>query len=105
MVSRGTCDKIIESTFPSFVGRRDPRTLERVLASLCRFVAQSPATRSPAAYAEGERGPVLPTTTYNHLDALGRLRLLDESDVTPRDMRSTPSSPSRGGGGSRWRSR
>lgn len=85
---QGYLRQIIEVDIPSFVGRRDPRTLERVLASLGRFVAQSPATRSLATDAGGERGPVPPGTIYNHLDALDRLRLLDDSAAWQPHMRS-----------------
>jgi predicted AAA+ superfamily ATPase len=80
--------QIIEVDIPSFVGRRDPRTLRRVLASLGRFVAQSPATRSIAADAGGDRGPVAPSTIYSHLDALERLQLLDDSEAWQPHMRS-----------------
>jgi predicted AAA+ superfamily ATPase len=85
---QGYLRQIIEVDIPSFVGRRDPRTLERVLASLGRFVAQSPATRSLAADAGGGRGPVPPATIYSHLDALDRLRLLDDSAAWRPHMRS-----------------
>ncbi|HWD60928.1 MAG TPA: DUF4143 domain-containing protein [Humibacter sp.] len=84
----GYLRQIVEVDIPSFVGRRDPRTLERVLASLGRFVAQSPATRAIAADAGGERGPVPPATIYSHLDALDRLRLLDDSEAWQPRMRS-----------------
>jgi predicted AAA+ superfamily ATPase len=80
--------QIVEVDIPSFVGRRDPRILERVLASLGRFVAQSPATRSIAADAGGERGPIAAGTIYSHLDALDRLRLLDDSEAWQPHMRS-----------------
>lgn len=80
--------QIVEVDIPSFVGRRDPRILERVLASLGRFVAQSPATRSIAADAGGERGSLAASTIYSHLDALDRLRLLDDSEAWQPHMRS-----------------
>ncbi|MEA4943924.1 MAG: DUF4143 domain-containing protein [Propionicimonas sp.] len=85
---QGYLRQIIEVDIPSFVGRRDPRTLERVLASLGRFVAQSPATRALAADAGGDRGPVAAPTIYSHLDALDRLRLLDDSAAWQPHMRS-----------------
>lgn len=84
----GYLTQIVEIDIPSFVGRRDPRTLRRVLASLARFVAQSPATRTIAADAGGERGPIAPTTIYSHLDALERLQLLDNSEAWRPHMRS-----------------
>ncbi|GEK81358.1 ATP-binding protein [Agrococcus baldri] len=84
----GYLKQIIEVDIPVFVGRRDPRTLRRVLASLGRFVAHSPATRAIAADAAGERGQVAPTTIYNHLDALERLQLLDNSEAWQPHMRS-----------------
>lgn len=84
----GYLKQIIEVDIPSFIGRRDPRTLGRVLASLARFVAQSPATRTIAADAGGERGPVAPATIYSHLDALERLQLLDNSEAWQPHMRS-----------------
>ncbi|MDR0990517.1 MAG: DUF4143 domain-containing protein [Propionibacteriaceae bacterium] len=84
----GYLRQIIEVDVPSFVGRRDPRTLERVLASLGRFVAHSPSTRAIAADVGGDRGPVAATTIYNHLDALERLRLLDNSSAWQPHMRS-----------------
>ena len=80
--------QIVDYDIPSMVGRRDPRTLTRVLASLGRFVAQSPATRTIAADAGGDRGPIAPGTAYNHLDALDRLRLLDDSEAWQPHMRS-----------------
>lgn len=84
----GYLKQIVEVDIPSFVGRRDPRTLGRVLASLGRFVAQSPATRTLAADAGGERGPIAPATIYSHLDALERLQLLDNSEAWQPHMRS-----------------
>lgn len=84
----GYLRQVIEVDIPSFIGRRDPRTLARVLASLARFVAQSPATRAIAADAGGERGPVAPATIYSHLDALERLQLLDNSEAWQPHMRS-----------------
>ena len=80
--------QIVEVDIPTFVGRRDPRTLQRVLASLGRFVAQSPATRTIAADAGGERGSIASDTIYSHLDALDRLRLLDDSAAWQPHMRS-----------------
>lgn len=80
--------QIIEVDVPSFVGRRDPRTLERVLASLARFVAHSPAVRTIAADVGGDRGPTPPATIYSHLDAIDRLRLRDDSDAWQPHMRS-----------------
>ncbi|MDR1078179.1 MAG: DUF4143 domain-containing protein [Propionibacteriaceae bacterium] len=79
--------QIVEVDVPSFVGRH-PRTLERVLASLGRFVAHSPSTRAIAADAGGERGPITTSTIYSHLDALERLRLLDDSPAWQPHMRS-----------------
>jgi hypothetical protein len=84
----GYLKQVVEVDIPSFVGRRDPRTLNRVLTSLGRFVAQSPATRTIAADAGGERGPVAPATIYSHLDALERLQLLDNSEAWQPHMRS-----------------
>jgi predicted AAA+ superfamily ATPase len=84
----GYLKQIIEVDITSSIGRRDPRTLGRVLASLARFVAQSPATRTIAADAGGERGPVAPATIYSHLDALERLHLLDNSEAWQPHMRS-----------------
>lgn len=79
----GYLKQIIEVEIPSFVGRRDPRTLGRVLASLARCVAQSPAPRTIAADAGGERGPGAPATIYSHLDAQPRLAI----SSTPRSER------------------
>jgi predicted AAA+ superfamily ATPase len=84
----GYLRQVVEADIPSFVGRRDPRTLNRVLSSLGRFVAQSPATRTIAADAGGDRGPVAPATIYSHLDALERLQLLDNSEAWRPHMRS-----------------
>lgn len=80
--------QIIEVDIPSFVGKRDPRTLRRVVASLARHVAQSPATRAIAADARGDRDPIAASTLYSHLDALERLRLLDDSEAWQPHMRS-----------------
>lgn len=84
----GYLQQVVEVDVPSMVGRRDPRTLRRVLASLARFVAHAPATRTIAADAGGERGPVSPATIYSHLDALERLQLLDNSEAWLPHMRS-----------------
>lgn len=84
----GYLKQIVEIDIPGFVGRRDPRTLRRVLASLGRHVAHSPATRALAADAGGERGPAAPATIYSHLDALERLHLLDNSEAWQPHMRS-----------------
>ena len=80
--------QIVEVDIPSFVGRRNPRALRRLLASLGRFVAQSPAVRTLAADAGGDRGPIAATTLHSHLDALDRLRLLDNSEAWQPHMRS-----------------
>jgi len=80
--------QIVDIDIPSFVGRRDPRTLRRVLASLARFVAQSPTIRAIAADTGGDRGPAVATTIYSHLDALDRLQLLDDSQAWQPHMRS-----------------
>jgi predicted AAA+ superfamily ATPase len=82
----GYLRQVIEVDVPSFVGRRDPRTLRRVISSLARFVAQSPATRSLASDAGGARGPIAAATVYNHLDALDGTdaRRGDNSGVTLR---------------------
>lgn len=85
---KGYLKQIVEVDIPTFVGRRDPRTLGRVLASLGRFVAHSPATRAIGSDAGGERGPIAPTTLYSHLDALERLQLLDNSEAWQPHMRS-----------------
>ena len=85
---RGYLAQITEVDIPAFVGRRDPRTLRRVLASLGRFVAHSPATRTLAADAGGDRGPIAPATIHSHLDALERLHLLDNSEAWQPHMRS-----------------
>ncbi|MGC5165508.1 ATP-binding protein [Luteimicrobium sp. DT211] len=84
----GYLRQVVEVDIPSFVGRRDPRTMSRVLASLGRFVGQSPTTRAISADAGGERGPVAPATIYSHLDALERLQLLDNSEAWQPHMRS-----------------
>ncbi len=84
----GYLRQAIEVDIPSSVGRRDPQTLRRVIASLARFTAQSPATRTIAADAGGDRGPVPPSTLYNHLDALERLQLIDNSEAWQPHMRS-----------------
>lgn len=85
---RGYLSQIVEVDIPSFVGRRDPRTLRRVLSSLGRFVAHSPAVRAIAADVGGDRGPATPATIYSHLDALDRLRLVDNSEAWQPHMRS-----------------
>lgn len=84
----GYIDQIIEVDVPSFVGRRDPRALTRVLASLARFVGQSPATTKIAADAGGERGPLNRLTAQGYIDALDRLHLLDNSEAWQPHMRS-----------------
>lgn len=84
----GYLRQIVEVDVPSFVGRRNPRTLRRVLASLARFVGHSPGTRIIAADAGGDRDPVPPATVYRHLDALERLQLLDDSEAWQPHMRS-----------------
>lgn len=84
----GYLQQCVEVDVPSFVGRRDPRTLRRVLSSLARFVAQSPSMRAIAADVGGERGPAVPSTIYNHVDALERLHLLDNSEAWQPRMHS-----------------
>ena len=80
--------QIVEVDIPSFVGRRDPRLLGRVIASLGRFVAQSPTVTTLAADAGGDRGPIAAATVASHLDALARLGLIDDSDAWQPHMRS-----------------
>lgn len=84
----GYLRQAIEMDIPSFVGRRNPQTLRRVIVSLARFTAQSPATRTIAADAGGDRGPVPPSTLHNHLDALERLQLIDDCEAWQPHMRS-----------------
>ncbi|MCQ9385465.1 ATP-binding protein [Brevibacterium moorei] len=84
----GYLRQIVEVDIPEFVGRRDPRTLTRILASLGRYVGQSPAITAIGADAGGDRGPVAASTLYSHLDALERLRLLDNSEAWQPHMRS-----------------
>ena len=85
---RGYLRQIVEVDIPSLVGRRDPRILLRVLASLARNVAQPAPVRGIAADAGGDRGPLPPATIYSHLDALERLQLLDNSEAFQPHMRS-----------------
>lgn len=82
--------RVVISGWPHLVNatEEEARTQRRVLASLGRFVAQSPATRKIATEAGGERGPIAPATIYSHLDALERLHLLDDSEAWQPHMRS-----------------
>ncbi|MDO5672806.1 MAG: DUF4143 domain-containing protein [Actinomycetaceae bacterium] len=84
----GYIKQAIEVDIPSFVGHRDPNTLGRVLESLARFVAHSPALTSIAADAGGAGGPLNTGTLRSHLDALQRLHLLDNSLAWQPHMRS-----------------
>ena len=84
----GYLKQIIEVDVPSFVGRRDPRMLQRVITSLARFVGQRPTLATLAADAGGGRGPASRLTVGAHLDALERLQLLDNSEAWQPHMRS-----------------
>lgn len=80
--------QIIEVDVPSMGHRRNPRNLERLLASLARGVGQAVKLSELAKDVGGEAGPVANETLYGYLDALDRLKLTDNSEAWRPHMRS-----------------
>lgn len=80
--------QVIEVDIPSMGHRRNPRNLERLLASLARSVGQPLKLSELAKDVGGEAGPVANETLYGYLDALDRLKLTDNSEAWRPHMRS-----------------
>lgn len=80
--------QIVEVDIPSMKLRRNPRNLQRLLASLARGVGQAVKLTELAKDVGGESGPVAMETLSGYLDALDRLRLTDNSEAWRPHMRS-----------------
>src|SRR5690625_400286 len=80
--------QVIEVDIPSMGHRRNPRNLERLLASLARGVGQPVKLSDLAKDVGGDAGPIANETLYGYLDALDRLMLTDNSEAWQPHMRS-----------------
>lgn len=68
--------------------RRDPARVRRLLRSLARNVATYTATTTLAADAGGEEGPLSYDTARDYLDALERLRIVEDQPAWAPHLRS-----------------
>jgi predicted AAA+ superfamily ATPase len=85
---RAYIKQIIEVGIPSLGHRRNPRNLERLLAALARNVGQAVKLAELARDVGGESGPIANETLYGYMDALDRLKLIDDSEAWRPHMRS-----------------
>lgn len=85
---RAYLKQIIEVDIPSLGHRRSPRNLERLLAALARNIGQAAKLAELARDVGGESGPIANETIYGYMDALDRLKLLDDSEAWRPHMRS-----------------
>lgn len=81
-------DMIVDVDVQRLGARRDPRNLRRLLEALGRGVAQAVKTSELAKDVGGESGPIAKETLSAYLDALDRLRLIDNSEAWRPHMRS-----------------
>jgi predicted AAA+ superfamily ATPase len=85
---RSYLKQIIEVDIPSLGPRRNPRNLERLLASLARNVGQAVKLAELSRDVGGESGAIANETLYGYMSALTRLKLLDDSEAWRPHMRS-----------------
>jgi predicted AAA+ superfamily ATPase len=85
---RSYVQQMVEIDVPSLGHRRSPRRLLRLLAALARNVGQAVKLTELAADVGGDGGPIANETLYGYLDALERLRLVDDSEAWRPHMRS-----------------
>lgn len=85
---RSYLKQVIEVDIPAMGHRRNPANLERLLAGLARGVGQAVKLSELAKDVGGETGPVATETLNSYLDALDRLRLIDNSEAWRPHMRS-----------------
>ncbi|MBB1512510.1 ATP-binding protein [Tessaracoccus sp. MC1627] len=84
----GYLDQIVETDIPAMGPRRNPRNLRRLLASLARSVGQPVKLSELARDVGGDAGPIAHETITGYIDALERLRLIDDSEAWRPHMRS-----------------
>ena len=80
--------QVVEVDIPTLGARRNPRNLQRLLASLARGTGQAVKTSELAKDVGGEFGPVAVETVHGYLNALDRLMLTDNSEAWRPHMRS-----------------
>ncbi len=80
--------QVIEVDIPSLGHRRNPRNLQRLLASLARNTGQAVKLAQLARDVGGDAGPIANETLYGYMDALVRLGLADDSEAWRPHMRS-----------------
>lgn len=85
---RSYLKQVVEVDIPLLGHRRNPGNLERLLGGLARSVGQAVKLSSLAADVGGQGGPVASETLNGYLDALGRLKLTDNSAAWRPHMRS-----------------
>lgn len=80
--------QIVEVDVPALGNRRNPTGLMRLLEALGRSTGQAAKLSELAKDVGGETGPVAHETISSYLDALDRLKLLDDSAAWRPHMRS-----------------
>lgn len=80
--------QIVEIDIPAMGHRRNPTALMRLLAALGRSVGQAAKLTELAKDVGGEAGPTAHETITGYLEALDRLKLLDDSAAWRPHMRS-----------------
>lgn len=80
--------QIAEVDVQALGSRRNPRNIQRLLASLGRAVGQAARGAELAKDIGGEDGPIAKETLALYLDALKRLHLTDDSEAWRPHMRS-----------------
>lgn len=80
--------QIVEVDIPEMGHRRNPSNLARLLESLGRGVGQAVKLSELAKDVGGGSGPIAHETLTGYLDALGRLKLSDDSPAWRPHMRS-----------------
>ena len=80
--------QIAEVDVQALGSRRNPRNVERLLASLGRSVGQAAKGSELAKDVGGADGPIAKETLAGYLDALERVHLIDDSEAWRPHMRS-----------------
>jgi predicted AAA+ superfamily ATPase len=85
---RDYLNQVVQVDVPSMGHHRNPRKLERLLASLARGVGHAAKLSELAKDVGGEPGPIAHETLTGYLEALDRLNLTDDSLAWRPHMRS-----------------
>lgn len=84
----GYLRNVAEVDVPALGPRRNPRNIQRLLASLGRVVGGTINRSTTAIDVGGDRGPIDDRTLAGYLDALDRLMLIEPLPAWPSHMRS-----------------